>query len=548
MSFLSRLSPLTLRILAVNAMPLIILVVAVLYLSGYQDRLIQNELDSMGKEAHQFAAALGEGAVVSDDDERDLLSPELANIMMWRLLDEPGARVRLFDIRGEKIGDTSLFVGRSAIQRMPLPAPGDITLAGDLWHALTSWLRRHSWSRPYPPYHENAADTSLDYDVVEHALNGEPSGAVWSLKDGHILLGMAMPVQRYKGVLGAVLITREGSKIEDAIHAVRMDIIGLFLLTLFLTILLSLYLARTILRPLQELSAAAEGLKTGQIGALKWQASLPDFSLRGDEIGGLSTALRTMVKALGERMHAIESFAADVAHELKNPLTSLHSAVETALKLNDPQRQQKLMVVIADDVQRLDRLITDISAASRLDAELGRTRAKPVTMGAMLHTIVDLYAPLDESAAPNAPRVLFDEGDAGAAVVLGAPTRLGQVFQNLIDNALSFSPPQGLVTVALARAGDRLRITVSDQGPGIPENKLEAIFDRFYSERPEGEKFGTHSGLGLSIARQIVEAHQGRIWAENIRAEGQDQKTDGAHETPAISGARFIVELPLVKE
>lgn len=529
-----RLSPLTARILIVNLLPLLLLLGAVLYLDGYQDRLIANELEAMSKEAHLFAVALGEGAVVSDDDERDLLSPELANMMMWRLVDNAQSRMRLYDVRGAQVGDSSLFVGRAAIEREELPAPHARNFFSDAWNRLVIMLRQHSWSKAYPPYVETIRPSSEDYEIVEHALDGDKGGEVWAQKDGHILLGVAVPVQRYKSVLGAVLLTRHGQNIEGAIHAVRVDILGLFVIILMLTILLSLYLARTISKPLQQLSGAAQTLKTGQIGALKWQASIPVFDGRRDEISDLSNALKAMVQALGTRMHAIESFAADVAHELKNPLTSLHSAVETVVKMNDPARQQKLMTIIADDVQRLDRLITDISAASRLEAELGRAKAKPIDLNAMLSMIADLYAPLDADAEKNKPKLLCLLPDE-TITVLGAQTRLVQVFQNLIDNALSFSPAGSAVTVTLEKSGRMACIKVEDSGPGIPENKLEAIFERFYSERPAGEKFGTHSGLGLSIARQIVEAHQGTLVAENI---------SDPHKKGAVSGARFIVMVP----
>ncbi|NDE90245.1 MAG: HAMP domain-containing protein [Alphaproteobacteria bacterium] len=530
----SRLSPLTARILAVNAMPLVLLVVSILYFDGYQDRLIQNELDSMTKEARQFAAALGEGAVVSSDDERDLLSPELAHAMLRRLMETTQTRTRLYDIRGTLFSDSQMMPGHNhTVQSELLPPPGSISRHdfSETLQNTTAWWRLNSWSKKYPVYQEEADPSSADYMIVEHALDGDEDGQVWLMPSGHILLGVAVPIQRYKGVLGSVFLSRAGVKIEDAVMDVRLDIVRLFLLTLVLTILVSLYLARTIAAPLRQLSNAAEGLKEGQVGALKLQLTLPDFSKRGDEIGDLSTALRAMVKALGERLHATENFAADVAHEIKNPLTSLHSAVETALKIKDPERQQKLMLIIADDVKRLDRLITDISHASRIEAELSRAKAKPIALTTMLEMVVALYEPIDETPKPQ---VIFEKTDGTNPTINGAETRLVQVFQNLIDNALSFSPVDGVVRVSLGSAGNMARICVSDQGPGIPENKLDAIFERFYSERPEHEKFGQHSGLGLSIAKQIINAHQGTIRAENIK-----------DEHGVVKGALFIVELPL---
>lgn len=535
----ARLSPLTARILAVNAMPLILLVVSILYFDGYQNRLVQNELDSMTKEARQFAAALGEGAVINSEDERDLLSPELAQSMLRRLMETTETRTRLYDIRGTLFSDSQHMPGHNhMVQSEILPPPGsdnDHHLSEYLENAL-AWFRLNSWSKKYPAYKEETDPSSEDYMIVEHALDGDEDGEVWLMPNGHILLGVAVPVQRYKGVLGAVFLSRAGVKIEQAVMGVRIDIVRLFSLTLVLTILLSLYLARAIAKPLQQLSSAAEGLKSGQMGALKLQSTLPDFSSRDDEIGDLSIALRAMVKALGERLHATENFAADVAHEIKNPLTSLHSAVETALKIKDPERQQKLMLVIADDVKRLDRLITDISQASRIEAELSRAKTKPIELERMLEMVVALYEPIDDTPKP---KVVFESKGINATIN-GAETRLVQVFQNLIGNALSFSPVNGTVRVGLTTERGMARITVADDGPGMPENKLEAVFERFYSERPEHEEFGKHSGLGLSIAKQIVEAHQGKITANNIKDD-----TSGNGDT--IKGALFTVELPLSK-
>ncbi|MEO0035922.1 MAG: hypothetical protein RLZZ501_1945, partial [Pseudomonadota bacterium] len=294
-----------------------------------------------------------------------------------------------------------------------------------------------------------------------------------------------------------------------------------FLLSLALTVGLSLYLAGTIARPVRRLALAAERVRHGQGRA----ALIPDLSRRGDEIGELSVALKEMTEALWRRMDAIEAFAADVAHEIKNPLTSLRSAVETAARIEDPDRRRRLMAIIQDDVGRLDRLISDISDASRIDAEMSRAEAGAVAVAAMLDTLFEVYR---VTRAESGPTFTLDRPANDPLTVWGIESRLVQVLRNLITNAMSFSPPGGVIRLVACRGGGWVRVTIEDQGPGIPPNKLDAIFDRFYSERPEGEKFGTHSGLGLSISRQIVEAHGGRIRAEN-RAEG---------------GARFIVELP----
>jgi two-component system sensor histidine kinase ChvG len=261
--------------------------------------------------------------------------------------------------------------------------------------------------------------------------------------------------------------------------------------------------------------------------------AIPDFTGRGDEIGDLSAALREMTSALWERLDAIERFAADVAHEIKNPLTSLRSAVETAVRIQDPEKQRRLLGIVLEDVQRLDRLISDISDASRLDAELSRVEPGPVEIGRMLRALADVQ---EAAATETSPRLLLalPEGDDGGLAVSGIEGRLVQVFRNLLANAISFSPPGGTIRIAAQRDGSTALVTIEDDGPGIPEGKLEAIFERFYSERPSGEKFGTHSGLGLSISKQIVEAHRGLIRVENRR------DVDGT-----VLGARFIVRLPL---
>jgi two-component system sensor histidine kinase ChvG len=256
---------------------------------------------------------------------------------------------------------------------------------------------------------------------------------------------------------------------------------------------------------------------------------------RHDEIGDLSGALRDLTAALARRIGDIENFAADVAHELKNPLTSLRSAVETVERVQDPAARQKLMLIIRDDVDRMTRLISDISNASRLDAELGRAELEPIDLTKKLVQLEDYYR-LNALKTGSRERVVA-RISSEPMHTLGVKSRLVQVFQNLIDNALSFSPPDKEVTVSTARSGRRIQVIVEDNGPGIPDNKLEAIFDRFYSERPKDEKFGTHSGLGLSISKQIVEAHRGRIWAENRRDnEGR------------VIGARFVVQLPAIAE
>lgn len=553
-------SPLTLRILAVNVLALLVLLAGLLYLGRYQDRLIQAETEALATEARIFASALGEGAVNriltapsptgDESGERFELAPELARPMIRRLAEATATRTRLFDIEGHMLSDSRVLVGsqgRIEIRELPTPPSGDpVSRAiNDLYSRLIDVVPSREG---LPVYREQPGQPNPD---VERALSGEAAATVWRVDgaagDPELLLTVAVPVQRYREVLGAVLLARGGGEIDRAIRSVRFDILRVFGVALLVTVALSFYLAGTIARPIRRLAQAADRLRTSH----GRHAGIPDLTRRGDEIGELSGVLREMTDALWTRMDAIERFAADVAHEIKNPLTSLRSAVETAGRVSDPRHRDRLMAIIADDVQRLDRLISDISNASRLDAELSRAEPEPVDIGLLLTMLAELRqtvaATIDErvaagnddgdgdKAGPQPPRVVVDLPAGERLVVPGLEGRLTQLFQNLIDNALSFSPPGGTVRLTARRSGRSVRVVVSDQGPGIPDGKEEAIFDRFYTERPAGEKFGTHSGLGLSIVKQIVSAHNGSVFAKNR------QVSDGT-----IEGADFVVTLPLL--
>ncbi|MEK9644818.1 MAG: HAMP domain-containing sensor histidine kinase, partial [Alphaproteobacteria bacterium] len=354
--------------------------------------------------------------------------------------------------------------------------------------------------------------------------------ARWIADDGSLHLGAAAPIQRFKQVLGAILVTADSAEIDAAVRAVRFDILRVFALVLAVTVALSFYLAGTIARPVRRLAAAADNVRGGHGEA----DAIPDFTRRRDEIGDLSGSLRDMTDALWQRVEANERFAADVAHEIKNPLTSLRSAVETAARVRDPAQQAQLMEIIQDDVRRLDRLISDISDASRLDAELARGETERIDLGRLLQALVQVHTTAggDRKTAD----LVYRGEEPGRCVINGIEGRLVQVFQNLITNAVSFSPPTGRIVLSVERDRTDAVVTVQDEGPGIPPDSLESIFERFYSERPEGETFGRHSGLGLSISRQIVKAHKGEIFAENVL------RRDGSR-----AGARFVVRLPLAR-
>ncbi len=532
-------SPLTLRILAVNVLVLAIPVLGLLHLEQYRESLIESELDALRTQARAFSTTLAGSAVVVTQDGEEKLLPEGTRHAMRALLPDSRVRARLFFPDGQLMADSFVLMGPSGqVEVEELPPPRNRGAVGRtidrVYEAFLDWLPRR---RELPLYEETLVQDAEQYREVKAALSGEVASEVRRHRGGGLVLSVATPVQRYRQVLGALMLSADGREVEEAVRDRRFDILLVFAVALAVTVLLSIYLSSTIARPIQRLADAADQVRRAHG---RRQVEIPDLSRRGDEVGDLSAALKEMTEALWDRLDAIERFAADVAHEIKNPLTSVRSAVETAARLDDPKQQKRLMAIILDDVQRLDRLISDISDASRLDAELSRAESEPVKLGRLLHALVEIHrATVEETGGPAFELQLPpEEGRAGAEpgdslTVPGLEGRLGQVFRNLLANAATFSPNDGTVTVTARKEQDGVVITVEDEGPGIPEGKLEAIFDRFYTERPKSEKFGTHSGLGLSISKQIVEAHGGSIVAEN--------RTDAAGE---VSGARFTVRLP----
>ncbi len=524
-----RFSPLTARIMAVNMLALIILVASILYLASYQDRLIEVEVEGLKSEARIFASAIAEGATISYADQKDVLVKPLARQMLRRLDEVTDARTRLYDLEANLVAD-SWVIGRApsaGVTRVDLQQDeGESWLNRQLDGIVGMIFRRHE---TMPPYVEDDPVLPVVRTEVLTALDGSAGSQVWKRNDGKLVFSVAVPVQSYKNVLGVLNLTRDSNRMAKAVTEVREDIISLFIVSLLITTVLSLYLARAIARPIRLLALSADAVRSGQTSKSTRRREIPDFTNRRDEIGELSGSLRAMTDALWKRMDAIEAFAADVAHEIKNPLASMRSAVETLTRVKDESQQQKLLAILRHDVQRLDRLITDISGASRLDAELSRLESEAVDVSRLLETVVSITCNQSEGACqvrlakPSAP-----------VVVRGFESRLAQVFQNLIDNALSFSPASGVVNVALGIEDDNVIVRVADEGPGIPEGKLEAVFERFYSERPAAEAYGRHSGLGLSIAKQIVDAHKGRVFAAN-RYDDNGQ----------VAGAVFTVELPI---
>ena len=520
-------SKLTWRILAVNMMAPVILVGGLFYLDRYRNELILAELSSLRSRAEVIAAALGEGAVIDNSITLPDLSPQMARQMIRRLSTPARVRTRLFDVAGEEQADSRLLLSAyQPVQVEELPPIDRSWFVRAFRWVYELLLSTRLGSDELPLYKELRRPRATDFPEVMHALTGDPNWALRKTSERKLLLSAAVPVQRYKRILGVVHVTSTGDDIAQRLFQVRLTIFEAFALSLAITTTLSLYLAGTIAQPIRLLAAAADQVRRGR----GRRHEIPDLGGRSDEIGELAGALKDMTDVLWQRMDAIEAFAADVAHEIKNPLTSLKSAVETATRLKDPAQQARLFDIILDDVHRLDRLISDISDASRLDAELSRAEGGLVSIRQALSAVAAVYR--DSGAGREVSLTVICDDDDELNVV-GIEGRLGQILRNLISNALSFSPPGGNVTLAARRAEQWIYVTVEDDGPGIPPNKLDAIFERFYSERPAEEKYGTHSGLGLSISKQIAEAHGGTLIAGN--------RFD---QSGRISGARFILKLP----
>ncbi len=520
---------LTTRILFVNLLAPAILVIGLFYLGEYRNNLIATELSGMRTHGEIFSVALSESAV---SPMRRMLVPDLSSQIVRRLAFTAKTRARLFAPNGKLVADSrTLLEPGGEVERKNLPPLSTLEERESLLNRAFAFMDRiYDWlpgTKEYPQYREKINQSAEDFPEVMAAMKGDVWVARRSMPDGSLVLTVAMPVRQYKETLGVILLSKGSLDIDNALYEVRLDILKMFAVVLVITVMLSLYLAGTIARPVHVLAQAAERVRRGH----HRQHTIPDLGGRTDEIGELAVALSDMTEALWARMDAIESFAADVAHEIKNPLTSLKSAVETANRVDDPEQQKKLLAIILDDVERLDRLITDISDASRLDSELSRAETEPVDVSAMLATLVDMH-----SATANADMPKLELSSKDKLVVNATADRLVQVFRNLIANAISFSPAgaDNAIRITAGVEGKWATVCFIDRGPGIAPGKEAAIFERFYTERPEAEKFGTHSGLGLAISRQIITAHGGQISAETLK------DADGS-----VLGACFTVRLPL---
>ena len=554
-------SSLTRRIVVLNLIGLAILVSGILYLNQFRAGLIDAKVQSLLTQGEIIARAIAASAGVdinevqldpeklletehsqaSDDDDLSnsldfTIDPERAAPILRPLVKPTGSRARIYNRDGALILDSDTLYSRGEVLRYDLPPPDaeKPDALSRFWQTVTTRMSQYD----LPLYTEIGGNNGKAYPEVATALTGTSVPIVRVNDKGELVVSVAVPIQRMRAVLGVLLLSTRGGDIDNIVAAERWGIVRVSLFAAAVTIVLSIILANTIAGPVQRLSAAAERVRH----SVRARAEIPDFTDRTDEIGHLSGALRDMTNALYKRIDAIESFAADVAHELKNPLTSLRSATETLPLARTDESKERLMEIIKHDVKRLDRLISDISDASRLDAELAREDAKTVDMAELLRTTVSLFNDIHRE---DTPEVVLDIAYAPGAWpyrVMGHDSRLSQVIVNLLDNAISFSAPGGRVAVLARRIGHEIQIAVEDEGPGIPEENLERVFERFYTDRPQ-ESFGQNSGLGLNISRQIAVAHGGRLWAENRPPKGVGRGKGDAG-VGRSSGARFVMRLP----
>jgi two-component system sensor histidine kinase ChvG len=550
-------SSLTRRIVFLNVAGLLALSIGITFLSQFRAGLIDARVQSLLVQGQIIAGAIAASATVETDSSLTIdpdklldlhpgesygpseealygidfpINPERVAPVLRRLVSPTKTRARIYDRDGVLLVDSRNLFGRGDVLRFDLPPPNAEKpgLFERAFIAVRRWLGRGD----LPLYHELDALNGRGYPEVAQALGGQNASMVRINDRADVIVSVAVPVQRFRAVRGALMLSTQGADIDDMVEAERLAILKVFLVAAGVMVVLSILLAGTIAEPVRRLADAAESVRR----RIQSRVEIPDFTRRRDEIGHLSGTLRDMTNALYSRIEGIESFAADVAHELKNPLTSLRSAVETLPVAKTEESRARLLDIIQHDVQRLDRLISDISDASRLDAELQRQEAAPVDLAKLLNTLVGVANEVKRDDGVSVT-LRFEGGGERAFQVPGHDSRLGQVVDNLIENARSFSTPGGTVRVTCRRSKSDVEIFVDDDGPGVRPDAVEKVFERFYTDRPH-QGFGQNSGLGLSISKQIIDAHGGTIWVEN-RLGSPD--ADG---TPTVTGARFVVRLP----
>lgn len=550
-----------------NMIALAFMLFGILYLNQLRAGLVGAKVESLQTQGEIIAGAIAASATADTDqiivDPDSLLEtgpdapfvgsdtlaslefpidPERVAPILRRLVQPTGTRARIYDSDQTLIIDSRRLYSDGSVSPIdpPLPEPEKET---NPFLQLVQWLKRLIFYRDLPIYKEDQTGDGGVYNEVGAASLGTTTPMVRVTTEGKHIVSVAVPIRRLRRVLGVLLLSTKGGGVEQTISSERKAIIRLGLLAFGVSLLTSLFLARYIAQPMRRLSAAAK--RVGE--SIKAREEIPDYTERNDEIGQLSGSFREMTAALYRRLDAIETFAADVAHELKNPLTSLRSAAETIELVKTDEQRSRLIDIIQNDVKRMDRLISDISDASRLDAELAREDTSIINIKNVLEGTLNVFNDIHRGTQPDV-KLLVDLGtwDEKAFLFRGHDSRIGQVLTNLLDNAISFSPKDGKVWVTAKRKENAIVILVEDEGPGIPTELLQKIFKRFYTDRPEGEEFGNNSGLGLSISHQIITAHKGRIWAEN-RYSAPGKITPPPHDENAKPhGARFVIELPAI--
>lgn len=556
------------RIIVINVVALVVLLSGILYLDQTKEGLIDAKLESLITQSVVIAGALSASASEDDFGEFDLnidelleedptinitqddlystisvpIDPEDAAQILRHSLLKKKTRARIYDSDGVLLLDSrSLYAGGDILQSELAPLGQE----QKVWYKRAwLWIKLEYLRRDLALYKEYSGENGRKYSEVATALNGEAGTNVRVDENGNMVLSVAVPIQKLRSVLGILFLSTKGSDIEAMVATEQSNLFKLFGIAALVIAVLSFFLAQTIARPIRSLANAAE-----EVGKDIANANLiPDYSNRRDEIGHLSGSLSKMTEALFSRIEAIERFAADVSHELKNPLTSLRSAVETMPIAKSEVNKARLMEIILQDVQRLDRLITDISDASRLDAELAREEKEIVDLRALLETLVMIANETKKQEEAiieldiSNPALDVYKGDDPFSIA-GHNIRLGQVVQNIIGNARSFAPKNSKIDVIMRRLDGFIYIDILDEGAGIQVEDVERIFERFYTDRQHmmdvdpdeymQQDFGNNSGLGLSICKQIIEAHQGTILAENIVVEDK------------VLGAKFSIKLPV---
>jgi two-component system, OmpR family, sensor histidine kinase ChvG len=558
------------RILFSNLIGLLVLVIGIYVLSHQHAWLIDAKRASLKVQGEIIAQAIatnsivetdrivldpdrlpeGEGARVFRDDAMAALElsihPERVTPFLRRMIQPTDTRARIYGRDGTLIVDSNQLLSRGQVSKSELEDvasdAGSVKLRSS-WTKFIAWLMRAQ----LPVYRELGAANGMNYPEVRQALGGVPTAMLLIDEKGAQIVSQAMPIQRMKAVQGVLLLSTRPGEIDEILWKERSIILTLATMALAATLFASWLLTRTIAGPMRRLSDAAEHVSRN----IAARRGLPDLSRRRDEVGQMAVAFRQMTASLYRRIEASERFAADVAHELKNPLTAARSTAESLAYAKTEEKRLELVHQIQSELKRLNKLISDISNASRLEAELALQETQPVDIRQVVSGVASVF---NDILASDGRRVVLELADTAlgseAYVVNGHEGRLGQVITNLVDNAISFSPAHGVIALKARRADSAIEIAVEDDGPGIPPDKLDDIFTRFYSDRPQTDRtIGKNSGLGLSISREIVDSLGGQIWAENrapsdTRVNGAGELNGHRRRSFAMAGARFVVRLP----